>query len=96
MELRPIAASVRAVRPHLPDAAFAPAPSRLVWLPFHAAVIGTLAWALASGRLRRILERFEPPAGPVSVVHAEGRAPRPKVRAFVALLVATLRPQLAG
>ena len=51
MELRPIAAYVRALRPHLPDAAFAPASSRLWWLPFHAALIATLAWTLATGAL---------------------------------------------
>jgi DNA-binding transcriptional LysR family regulator len=52
------------------------------------------AEALAAGRLTRILERFEPPALPVSVIHAEGRAPRPKVRAFVALAAARLRSAL--
>jgi DNA-binding transcriptional LysR family regulator len=52
------------------------------------------AEAIASGRLVRILERFEPPALPVSVLHAEGRAPRPKVRAFAALAAAHLRAAL--
>jgi DNA-binding transcriptional LysR family regulator len=52
------------------------------------------AEAIAAGRLTCILERFEPPALPVSVLHAEGRAPRPKVRAFVALAVAHLRAAL--
>jgi len=52
------------------------------------------AEAIAAGRLARILERFEPPALPVSVLHAEGRAPRPKVRAFVALATARLRAAL--
>ena len=52
------------------------------------------AEAIASGRLVRILERFEPPALPVSVIHAEGRAPRPKVRAFAALAAARLRAAL--
>lgn len=51
MELRPIAAYVRAVRPHLPDAAFEPAPSRLLWLPVHVAIITALAWALATRQL---------------------------------------------
>ncbi len=51
MELRPIAAYVRAVRPHLPDAAFDAAPSRLLWLPAHIAVITVLAWALTAGHL---------------------------------------------
>ena len=52
------------------------------------------AEAIASGRLVRILERFEPPALPVSVLHAEGRAPRPKVRAFAELAAAHLRAAL--
>lgn len=51
MELRPIAAYVRAVRPHLPDAAFAPVPSRLLWLPAHGGVIAALAWAMSTARL---------------------------------------------
>lgn len=41
----------RELRPALPDAAFAPARSRVLWLPVHAAVIATLAWALATGRV---------------------------------------------
>jgi DNA-binding transcriptional LysR family regulator len=52
------------------------------------------AEAIASGRLVRILERFEPPALPVSVLHAEGSAPRPKVRAFATLATAHLRAAL--
>ncbi|MBL9014802.1 MAG: fatty acid desaturase, partial [Myxococcales bacterium] len=51
MELRPIDTYARAVRPHLPDAAFEPVPARLVWLPVHASLIGSLAWTIASGRL---------------------------------------------
>jgi DNA-binding transcriptional LysR family regulator len=54
------------------------------------------AAALGAGRLRRILERFEPPALPVSMVHGEGRAPRAKVRAFVSLAAPMLRRSLAG
>jgi DNA-binding transcriptional LysR family regulator len=50
--------------------------------------------AIAAGRLTRILERFEPAALPVSVLHAEGRAPRPKVRAFVELATTRLRAAL--
>jgi DNA-binding transcriptional LysR family regulator len=53
------------------------------------------AAAIAAGRLTPILERFEPPALPVHVIHAEGRAPRPKVRAFVSLAAARLRAALA-
>lgn len=51
LELRPIAAYAQTVRPHLPEIAFEPAPSRLLWLPVHASVIATLAWALGSGRV---------------------------------------------
>ena len=54
------------------------------------------AAALASGRLAVILERFEPPAIPVSVLHGEGRAPRRKVREFVGHAVPRLRTALRG
>ena len=50
--------------------------------------------AISAGRLTRILERFEPSALPVSIIHADGRAPRPKVRAFVALAATRLRAAL--
>jgi DNA-binding transcriptional LysR family regulator len=49
------------------------------------------AAAIAAGRLAPILERFEPAAVAVSVLHGEGRAPRPKVRAFVELSTTRLR-----
>jgi DNA-binding transcriptional LysR family regulator len=52
------------------------------------------AGALAAGKLERILARFEPAALPVSVLHGEGREPRPSVRAFTALAVARLRAAL--
>ena len=48
---RTIATYVRAVRPALPAKAFVPARSRLLWLPAHAAVITSLAWALAAGHV---------------------------------------------
>jgi fatty acid desaturase len=51
MELRDITTYVRAVRPVLPESAFEPARSRLLWLPINAAVIATIAWALATGHL---------------------------------------------
>ena len=54
------------------------------------------AAALADGRLVRVLERFEPPAVPVSIVHGERRAPRPKLREFVALAAERLRAALRG
>lgn len=55
MELRPIATYVRAVRPHVPDAAFEPATSRLVWLLVHLAIISSLAWALTAGHVPALL-----------------------------------------
>ncbi len=39
----------------LPDAAFEPARSRVLWLPFHAGVIATIAWALAAGHVPAVL-----------------------------------------
>jgi DNA-binding transcriptional LysR family regulator len=54
------------------------------------------ATAIRAGRLVPILERFEPAAVPVSVLHGEGRAPRPKVRAFVTLATTRLRAALRG
>ena len=50
--------------------------------------------AVDSGRLELVLERHEPPALPVSVVHGEGRTPRPAVRAFVSLAAKRLRQAL--
>lgn len=52
------------------------------------------AAAIGEGRLAPILERYEPAAVPVSVLHGEGRAPRPKVRAFVTLAAERLRAAL--
>lgn len=49
MELRPIATYAKALRPELPAKVFEPATSRVLWLPFHAAVISSIAWALVSG-----------------------------------------------
>jgi len=51
MELRSIATYARAVKPLLPESAFAPATSRLLWLPVHAAIIASLAYAVATGAL---------------------------------------------
>jgi DNA-binding transcriptional LysR family regulator len=50
--------------------------------------------AIDSGRLALVLERHEPPAVPVSVVHGEGRTPRPALRAFVSLAAERLREAL--
>ncbi|MDB4961083.1 MAG: fatty acid desaturase [Myxococcales bacterium] len=55
MELRSIATYARTVRPALPASAFEPATSRVLWLPLHLAVIATLAWTIASGRLPAVL-----------------------------------------
>lgn len=49
--LQSAAAYAREIRPTLPEATFAPARSRVLWLPTHAAIIGGLAWAMATGRL---------------------------------------------
>jgi DNA-binding transcriptional LysR family regulator len=54
------------------------------------------AAAIAEGRLVPILEGFEPAAVPVSLLHGEGRTPRPKVRAFVRLAAMRLRAALRG
>jgi len=55
MQLTSVAAYARELRPDLPEAAFAPARSRVLWLPVHAAIIGGLAWTMASGVLPRLL-----------------------------------------
>ena len=46
---------------------------------------------LASGRLRRVLPGFEPPAVPVQVVYREGRHASMRVRSFVDECVTALR-----
>jgi fatty acid desaturase len=51
MELRTVASYARELRPHLPADAFRPARSRVLWLPFHTAVIATAIWALAAGHI---------------------------------------------
>ena len=54
------------------------------------------AAGVAAGRLVPLLERFEPPAVPATVLHREGRSPRPKVKRFVSLAATRLRAALAG
>lgn len=49
MELRTVGSYARELRPLLPDATFAPATSRVLWLPVHAAIIAACAWAIATG-----------------------------------------------
>ncbi len=46
---------------------------------------------VAEGRLVPVLRRFEPPAIPIHVLHAEGRRTSGRVRAFVDHVVARLR-----
>ena len=55
MELRDIATYARAVRPSLADEVFVPARSRLLWLPFHVAVIAALAWSITTRELPALL-----------------------------------------
>ena len=52
--------------------------------------------AVRAGRLRPVLQRWEPPAVPVQVVHPAGRHLSPTVRLLVDHLVASLRRRLAG
>src|SRR5438477_485937 len=49
MQTIPTSTYVRALRTALPEAAFAPAPWRLLWLPLHAAVIGGAIALIAAG-----------------------------------------------
>jgi DNA-binding transcriptional LysR family regulator len=47
--------------------------------------------ALRDGRLVTVLERFEPPASPVHLLHREGRHASKKARAFLDLAIECLR-----
>ncbi len=51
MQLRTLASYAKVIRPELPAETFAPARSRVLWLPFHIALIASLAWALTSGHV---------------------------------------------
>lgn len=51
MECYAVATYMRALRPSLPDQAFAPARSRAVWLPVHAAIIAVATWLVVARRL---------------------------------------------
>ena len=53
--LRPISSYAHELRPELPAQAFAPAHSRLLWLPAHAAVIASATIAIASGRVASLV-----------------------------------------
>src|ERR1700742_5033500 len=46
-----IAAYARAIKPHLPASAFAPARSRALWVPVHYAIIAALIWLLSTGHV---------------------------------------------
>jgi DNA-binding transcriptional LysR family regulator len=50
--------------------------------------------ALAAGTLRLILERFEPDAVPVHLLHREDRLPQAKVQSFLSFAVPRLRARL--
>ena len=49
MEHRSISTYTGILRPQLDAAVFLPSRSRVAWLPFHAAIVATLAWAVAAG-----------------------------------------------
>ena len=51
MELRTVATYAKAIRPALPAHVFEPATSRVLWLPFHVGLIGTLSWLMVTGRV---------------------------------------------
>ncbi len=106
MELRSIATYASAVRPELPADALKPATSRLLWLPVHIAIISSLAWVMASGRLPMPLWPVASIvigcclAGTVFLGHelmhggvVRGRTPI-KLFGFVCLLPFTLSPTL--
>jgi len=106
MELRSIATYASAVRPELPADALKPATSRLLWLPVHIAIISSLAWMMASGRLPMPLWPVASIvigcclAGTVFLGHelmhggvVRGRTPI-KLFGFVCLLPFTLSPTL--
>ncbi len=50
---------------------------------------------LATGKLKIILENYEPPSKPVNVVHRENHLTTAKVRAFIDLIAARLRADKA-
>jgi DNA-binding transcriptional LysR family regulator len=54
------------------------------------------ARALVDGVLRLLLEHFEPPAMPVSLLHRDARLPPAKVRAFVTFAATRLRQNLGA
>jgi DNA-binding transcriptional LysR family regulator len=55
-----------------------------------------VAPAVKSGSLQTVLREFEAPSLPVSLLYSRHRSTPPKVRAFLDLAVATLRPVLSA
>ena len=51
MELRPLSSYVRELRSTLPAEVFAPARSRILWMPVHLAVIATVTWLVGAGHV---------------------------------------------
>lgn len=51
MDLKPASHYARELRESLPEYVHQPARSRVLWLPVHFAIMGTLAWSMATGRL---------------------------------------------
>ena len=51
MDLKPATFYARELRTVLPDEVYEPATSRVLWFPFHVAVIASLAYAMATGWL---------------------------------------------
>lgn len=46
---------------------------------------------VAEGKLKLLLEKFEPPASPVNIIHREGREVSAKLRAFIDVMEERLR-----
>jgi fatty acid desaturase len=51
MQLLPVAAYARDIRPRMPAGAFEPARARALWIPVHYTIIAACAWAIATGSL---------------------------------------------
>ncbi len=54
-----------------------------------------VAGEIRSGRLKTVLEKFEPPPIPIHLVHVEGRRANARVRAFIDFAAPRLRAALA-
>ena len=51
MQLMPVSAYAREIRPLLPAGTFVPARSRALWVPVHYAIVALCIWALAAGHV---------------------------------------------